>query len=95
MEPVRVTPETLGRQEDDEAFNEGLYLALARHRRRTGEKQYTIAARVGVSPAELSRWIYEERRPSPEQVVALLELLGGRHEELFPDVGHSHAGSSG
>jgi len=85
-----ITGRNVEPQGDATALNERLYLALARHRRGTGAKQYEVAARAGVSPAELSRWIYGERQPSRGQAHALATALGASVPVLFPhlkDVG--------
>ena len=69
---------------DARRLNEHLYLALARHRRRTGEKQYEVASKAGVSPAELCRWVYVERQPSSDQASALAGVLHTSVAQLFP-----------
>jgi transcriptional regulator with XRE-family HTH domain len=78
-----VTGRKIRNRDDTKVFNEGLYVALGRHRRTSGEKQYEVAARIGVSPAELSRWIYGEASASPKKAAALAHVLGAEIADLF------------
>jgi transcriptional regulator with XRE-family HTH domain len=84
MDAEPITPQTVRGGGDAKPFNEALYLALARHRRTQGEKQYEVAARIGVSPAELSRWIYGGACPSAEKAAALADVVGEPFALLFP-----------
>ena len=81
-----VTHRKVSTADDAPALNECLYLALARHRRRTGEKQYEVASKAGVSPAELCRWVYVEKQPSSDQASALAGVLRTSVAQLFPDL---------
>jgi DNA-binding XRE family transcriptional regulator len=85
MKSEPISARNLPPGEDDDGFNDRLYLALARHRRRTGARQYELAARIGVSPSELCRWIYGGSRPSSEKAKALANQLRMSPEELFPE----------
>jgi transcriptional regulator with XRE-family HTH domain len=64
-------------------LNEALLLALARARAR-GESAYLVAARAGVHPSELSRWMNGRRNPNADQSRRVAEALGVEVDDIFP-----------
>lgn len=66
------------------ALNEQLVLAFARARARGAGAAYQIAARAGVHPSEVSRWMNGHRAPSPDQAQRLASALDCEVEDIFP-----------
>lgn len=65
-------------------MNEQLVLAFARARARGAGAAYQIAARAGVHPSEVSRWMNGHRAPSPDQAQRLASALDCEVEDIFP-----------
>jgi lambda repressor-like predicted transcriptional regulator len=50
-----------------------------------GRRQDWLAARVGASPAEMSRWVNGLHEPIDPTKAAIAEALGRSVEELWPE----------
>lgn len=59
-------------------INEGIELKI--RRLRVGLKQYRVAAEVGIAPTQLCEIESGRRKPSPELLARIVEVIQGGHD---------------
>lgn len=66
-------------------MRENLYLAIARHREKTGERQGQIGLKCGILESRLCHIVHGRIEPKPEEQAALSRVLGVPEDVLFGD----------